>query len=73
MRLYVETASQSNDVLIGMFYSGQGRHGGYKVFHFSFSLERRWVVRDTGDRKRCVDEVYIRELLDREQSAFSVL
>ncbi len=40
-------------------------------FHFSF--EKRRIVKELGDRRRCMDEVYIKEMIDLEQGVGSGL
>lgn len=64
---------KNSNKTIGCDDNGQERHACYKIFYFPLSIEKRRIVKDLGDRKRCVDEVYIRELLDREQEVLSVL
>jgi hypothetical protein len=54
-------------------HNGQTRRGSYTVFNFLLELEKRRYVKDLGDRKRCVDEVFIKELNKAEPRALHVL
>jgi len=55
------------------FHFGRGGHGSYRIFHFPVYIEKRRIVKDFGDRRVCVDDVYIREMLTEEQEVLCTL